>query len=138
MTHALPRYLATLAIAFLACTTPTSICACPPLRTAVYALGTVTDAAGAPVQGATVVFQDVTRGYPPHSLSLENRGDTRTDAAGAFRGTVYSFSDTGVREVRAVVAPAGAADTVWRSIGPVTFRRTSESLDTVRIALSLP
>ncbi len=136
MTHALPRYLATLAIAFLACTTPTSICACSPLQSAVYALGTVTDAAGAPVQGATVVFQDVT-GYPPHSLSLENRGDTRTDAAGAFRGTVFS-PDAGVREVRAAVAPAGAADTVWRSIGPVTFRRTSESPDTVRIALSLP
>jgi hypothetical protein len=93
----------------LACTQP--MCGCPPARSHVMVEGTVTTAAGAPVQGAAM-----------HATLFPQRCDSpfgetshvATDAAGRYE--VRAFSVHGGAACLRVTAVRGAgaqADSVW-------------------------
>lgn len=139
MNRTLTRCFAAISIVFLSCTTPTVMCGCPPARSSVVVVGTVTEQNGAPVAGARLYFERTASGqFPATPLDIGYGTDTQTDAAGAFRSLVYSAYSPDIVTLRAGIRRAGATDTVWVSAGSATFRYERDSQDTARVMLRLP
>lgn len=135
----LSRFSAALIIAGLGCWFPTDICACPPARTAVYVIGSLTDAAGSPVADARLYLDGVpTNRTWDDPILVSGPSSARSDAAGAFRGVAYSHWSPATLELRAVVVSPDLADTIRLSGGSVPFRQDGTTLDTARVTLRLP
>ena len=126
-----------LAIAIVvACSTPTGVCGCSPIPPGVVVTGTVTDASGAPLAGAQLLFDAV-----PDTMTVEpplnDFGLTVTDEEGEFTERVHNSTYFHSELIlRAGVIKAGADDTLRLRLGRTRFR-TGSALDTVRVAISI-
>lgn len=133
------RFIGAVALAGLACATPTGLCGCPPARMAVMVSGTVTDSSGTPVAGARIFLAGFPEDRPATVIDeLSGPADALTDAGGVFLGRAYSYFGLGPQELRVAVVRAGASDTVRLSAGRAPFRLEGERLDTARVTLRLP
>lgn len=123
----------------LACNWDTELCACSPSRSAVFVIGTVTDAGLAPVVGARVYLRGVRPGSPavPTRYLLSDTPGV-TDASGAFRTRAYDDCAATTAELRAAILVPGRADTVVVSAGSAPFRDELGRVDTVHVALRVP
>jgi hypothetical protein len=134
------RVLVVGVVALFACTTPTSLCGCPPTRSTVLVGGTLLDAGGVPVSGARVYLDGAPRpatGQPvPQYLDFTQSVTTNT--AGSFRALAYSIYSPGTLELRAAVVRPGVADTVRLVVGLAPFHNERETPDSVYVTLRLP
>lgn len=134
--HGTPLAALTIAVV-IACSSPTDVCGCTPLPPGVVVVGTVTDASGAAVVGARLLFDGV-----PETMSFDppliDDDFTVTNDEGEFADRVlnwkYAESDL---VLRAAVIEAGTTDTIRLRLGPARFR-AGGTLDTVRVAISIP
>lgn len=121
----------------IACSSPTDVCGCTPLPPSVVVVGTVTDANGAAVVGARLLFDAVpdTMSFDP---PLVDDNFTVTDEDGEFADHVLNWQHApGDLVLRAGVVEAGTTDTIRLRLGLARFR-TGSRLDTVRVAISIP
>ena len=120
----------------VACSNPTTVCGCSPIPPGVVVTGAVTDASGAPVVGARLLFDgipDTTTVEPP----LEDFSLTVTDEDGEFMKYVLNERYfPGELILRAGVIKAGTTDTLRLRLGRARF--FSGTPDTVRVAISIP
>lgn len=121
----------------IACSTPTEVCGCSPPIPAVIVEGTVTNASGAAVAGARVLFD----GVAPEMASDPPLSDwltTVTDAEGEFSGRAYSRGgQSGQLVLRAGVIKAGSTDTLRFRLGLANFH-SGTPFDTIRVAIAIP
>ena len=121
----------------IACSSPTDLCGCSlPLPT-VMVEGTVTDASGAAVVGARLLFDGV-----PQEMSfdppLQSGMLIFTDAEGEFSGRAQTNGiHSGELALRAGVIEAGTTDTLRFRLGLVRFRDRTP-FDTIRVAITIP
>ena len=133
-----PFVLASVAGIVIACGFPTAVCGCSLGHSAVYVIGTLADAAGAPVVGARVFLDGFPATLTPSPPIFVGDQNVRTDATGAFRGIAYSYYGTVRMELRVAVLRTESADTSRLNAGEANFRWQRERLDTVRVNLRLP
>lgn len=115
----------------------TTECDCLPLQSHVFLVGTVVDAANAPVSGARVtVHPSRAAGMPPY-LTLSN--DERvTDTNGEFRGIVHAEEQPQSLWLYGLVVPPGRSDTINVQGAQAVFRLKPGQPDTVRMTFKLP
>lgn len=128
-------YLITLAAAVACTSDPVAVCACtPPFDTALV-YGRVTDAAGQPVQGATVTAEHRTPGCAEHVVRLAT---ATTLADGTYGTTLYTYRDEPVPAdcVRAYAdPPAGSRLLVSDTVPFYVELLPAERMDSVRVDL---
>ena len=117
-----------------ACTTPTEMCACPPLRASVAVVGTLRDAQGTPVANKSFAFEATSDAIPAFTFIAAGAS---TDATGAFAVRAYSALSGTHTVVARIIGPA-QSDTVRISVGSAVFKSERETPDTLRAALRLP
>ena len=131
------RMLLASGAALIACSTPTGMCGCPPMRSRLAVVGMVRDAGDAPVAGARVYFDAVPEGIPEHARFYAGLGVAQTDAVGTFSSLLYSMFRS-AQELRANVVLAGSTDTLRFNLGASAFRLENERPDTLRTTIRLP
>ena len=97
----------------LACTSPTEMCACPPARSHAVIYGSIANAAGDPVAGASV--QAVVYGSVCGEGYADRGGDANpvvTSSSGTYRIHVYSLL-SGAACVRVATHAVGAPDSTY-------------------------
>ena len=130
--------LSAMAIAVvIACSSPTDVCGCTPMPPSVVVVGTVTDASGAAVVGARLLFDGV-----PEAMAVDppliDFDFAVTDQEGEFADRVLNWEYAMTELVlRAAVVEAGTTDTIRLRLGPARFR-TGARIDTIRVAISIP
>jgi hypothetical protein len=134
----IPRHLAGClgVMLFVSCSHSTGLCDCPPARSAAVIYGRVTDAAGAPVQGAAVAAEFGYGGCGPHREII---GQASTGADGRYRAHLLVSLQPGTGDcLRAYAAPP--AQSPLRGSDSVAFAvafGTEEVVDSARVDLVL-
>lgn len=137
----IPRRFWWVVLGFAACTsaaTPTSMCGCPPARTAARIIGTLNTSAGAPERGVRVVLLNRSQSAAQGGFATAGQVGVETDSLGRFRATTYSGSSPGVHDVRAGFVRGGSLDTLWVAAGAVLFRAEAAVLDSLVVTVQLP
>lgn len=118
------------------------VCACLPPRGFAAVAGTVHDAAGAPVQGATIlVRQNVDERciFPDTGHRPGFTVDTTADAGGRFSVGLEAFFDSRqCIRVRAFRGEPHVTDSATAADFVLTFREKGERVDTQVVAFVLP
>jgi hypothetical protein len=140
MTGISVRALGIAAIAMLACF-PTEPCACPPSTALFTRFGSVHDADGQPVAGASIVgtsWRGTACGTGPADLLVAD--PIRSNASGAFRGHLRSLFEPGFRCLRLVafVTEPGVSDSASIPDVTVYFRIDREPSDSLGVLVQLP
>lgn len=121
---------------FVSCADPMGMCACPPSRSEAMIYGRVTDAAGAPVQGARVT---ALLGLSSCTVAVRALGDGVTAADGRYRAHLAAPAPPGGGDcLRAYAAPP--AQGTLRGSDTVAFAvefGTDRVVDSTRVDLVL-
>ena len=129
--------LAAMAVACSTAVTPTSMCACPPARTAIRVIGTVRSPQSALSSRVRVVLLNRPTSATQGGFSTAGQQSFETDSLGGFRGVTFSGSSPGAHAVRGGFVRAGTTDTTWVELGTGLFRRESSPLDSILISVQL-
>jgi hypothetical protein len=124
-----------LAIIALSCSTVEPLCGCEPVVFSVQAVGTITDAGGAPVANAQYTMIGMSAGRTFAAPSTPQTWYPTTDANGQFVQVVYGSAET--QEIHVAVYPPGR-NVVTVSAGTANFKMTVAPVDTVKLAITLP
>jgi hypothetical protein len=134
-----PRHLAVClaGMLFVSCADPMGMCGCPPSRSEAVLYGRVTDAAGAPVQGARV-SADLGHGGCGGDM-LELLAVEPTGADGRYRAHLYSVGQPRPGDcLRAWAAPSAAGTQRGSDTVPFAVRfGVDEVVDSARVDLVL-
>ena len=126
-----------LAVACSSAVTPTSMCGCPPARTAIRVIGTVQSPQSAPSSRVRVVLVNRPTSATQGGFSAAGQQGFETDSLGGFRGVTFSGSAPGSHAVRGGFVRAGTTDTAWVEFGIGLFRNESSPLDSIMINVQL-
>jgi hypothetical protein len=129
--------MAGMAVACSTAATPTSMCACPPARTALRVIGIVRSPQGAPASRVRVVLVNRSTGAVQGGFGAAGQQGFETDSLGGFRSTTFSGSSPGARNVRGGFVRTGATDTTWLDLGIGVLRNESSPLDSMVISVQI-
>lgn len=121
------------------CTFITDSCACSPALYESYATGTVMDAAGVPVVGATVLLEGVPFHFVDVPVIRHVAGEPLlTDGEGRFAGRALGVFRDSVRLRAGIVRPS-SRDTVLVPLGRGCWGCLRNGVpDTLRLPIRLP
>ena len=120
------------------CATPTSPCACEPLRTHLIVSGAVHTASGAPVAGATVFVAAAPEGTAALDPVVAGEGGATTDPEGNYRVHAWSHSSPTTPAVVRVAVVRAPADTIRSEAVGASLRSEREAADSLTFNIVVP
>ena len=132
------RASALLAAAVLACTSPTSVCGCPPSRSMLVVRGSVQGPDGQAMPGARVTFSAMPVAVIGSAWERyeSGSGPAWTAADGSFHATAYSVHSDGPHLLRISVVRPAVPDTTHVELDVHDFRYRSP--ETIDVTIAVP